>query len=443
MRIVRWGMILLAYIGILPALAMGTHEYLLKNDLKVLVREDHRAPVVEVQVWYKVGSSYETLGTTGVSHLLEHLMFQGTKKHRAGEFARLSAAHGGMQNAATSRDATSYYQELPKADLALALDLEADRMQHLLLDKQRFAQEIKVVREERRLRTDDDPLAVTYERFNASGFVSSSYQYPVVGWMNDLLHLQLADAQRWYEQWYAPNNAVLVVVGDVNPLEVLALAKRYFGALPKHQTPVPVNVEEAAVLGSKEIIVNLPAQVPWLVMGYLVPVVKTAQRAWEPYALEVAAMLLAGDGSARLPSKLMRDTEMAASVDVNYDLYARLNTLFTIYSVPSQGHEVAELRDAVNKQVQWLQQEPVSAQALQRAKVQLIAAQTYAKDTLLYEAQQLGVVESVGLSWRILDSYAARINAVTPEQVQAVARTYLNPDHLTVAMLQPRQSEST
>ncbi len=221
------------------ALASGAvHEYQLDNGLKLIVKEDHRAPVVVSQVWYRVGASYEHDGITGVSHVLEHMMFKGTDKYPAGEFSRIISENGGSENAFTSQDYTAYFQRLEKSRLPVSFELEADRMRNLHLLDEEFQKEIKVVMEERRLRTEDKPTGLTYEQFMASAFVSSSSRIPTIGWMNDLENMQLADLQAWYERWYAPNNAVLVVVGDVEPEAVLKLAQQYFGPL-QPETIVP------------------------------------------------------------------------------------------------------------------------------------------------------------------------------------------------------------
>ena len=190
-------------------------EYRLDNGLKLLVKEDHRAPVVVSQVWYKVGASYEHDGITGVSHVLEHMMFKGTDAHPPGEFSRIISENGGRENAFTSKDYTAYFQRLEKSRLAVSFELEADRMRNLHLQDKEFQKEINVVMEERRLRTEDKPTALTYEQFIAAAFVSGSVRIPTIGWMNDLENMELEDLQRWYQRWYAPNNAIVVVVGDV------------------------------------------------------------------------------------------------------------------------------------------------------------------------------------------------------------------------------------
>jgi zinc protease len=423
------------------AYAAVTKDYTLDNGLKLVVREDHRAPVAVLQVWYKVGGSYEILGKTGLSHLLEHLMFQGTKTHAAGEFSRLIAERGGNENAATSADYTFYYEELAVQDLPLALALEADRMQNLQLTPEIFAKELQVVKEERRLRVDDVPQALTYERFQAMAFMASPYHNPTVGWMQDLDQLQVTDVKRWYQKWYNPGRAILVVVGDVNADQIYQLVQQHFGSIP---AAPPLKLTQQLELpnpGERAITLHLPAELPWLALGYNVPSVVTQQQqqAWEPYALMVLAAILDGDDSARLPTELMRGTQIATNVSVTYDLYSRMNKLFVLMGTPSRGHTIKQLEQGFNHELGWLQKELVPADELQRVKTQLLAQTTYAKDSLAYQAQELGALEAVGLSWQLADSYNDNITAVTPAQIRAVALKYFVPERLTIARLYPMQ----
>ena len=421
-----------------PALALAqVHEFRLDNGLKILVKEDHRAPVVVAQIWYKVGSSYEHLGITGISHVLEHMMFKGTEKHPAGEFSRLIAENGGRENAFTGRDYTAYFQQLEKSRLAVSFELEADRMRNLTLPPEEFAKEVQVVMEERRMRTEDNPTALTHEQFNAAAFVSSPYHNPVIGWMADLKSLTVADLRQWYARWYAPNNATLVVVGDVDPQAVLALAQRYYGPLKPSSLAPPKPRTEMAQKGPRRIVVRAPAKLPYLLMGWQVPVLNTVADEREAYALEVLAGVLAGGDSARLPRELVRGAQIAADADAGYDLYARQESLFLLDGTPAEGHSVAELRKALLAQIERLKREPVSAAELARIKAQVVAGKIYEQDSVFYQAMQLGMLETVGLGWRKLDEYPDRIRAVTPAQVQAVANKYLIDDHLTEAVLEP------
>lgn len=420
-----------------PQSAGLTHETTLANGLKVIVREDHRAPVVVSQVWYKVGSSYESGGLTGISHVLEHMMFKGTPEHPAGEFSRLIAAEGGRENAFTARDYTAYFQQLEKSRLPVAFALEADRMRHLTLDEEEFAKEIKVVMEERRLRTDDKPQALTWEAFNAAAWQASPYHHPIIGWMNDLENLSVADLRRWYEAWYAPNNATLVVVGDVESEGVFALAQQYFGGLESSAIAPPKPQLEPPQRGERRLTVKAPAQLPYLMMGYKVPSLKTADEDWKAYALDVLAAVLDGGASARLERELVRGQQIAAGISAGYSIDSRLQDLFTFSATPAQGHTVAALEAAIRAQIKRLQEAPVSENELARIKAQVTAAKVYEQDSVFYQAMQIGVMETIGLNWRLLDDYLMRIATVTPEQVMAVARDYLTDEGLTVAILEP------
>lgn len=420
------------------AVAAEAQEFMLDNGMKLIVKPDHRAPIVVSQIWYKVGSSYEQDGITGVSHVLEHMMFKGTKRHGPGEFSRIIAENGGRENAFTSRDYTAYFQTLEKERLPIALELEADRMRNLRLQEAEFAKEVKVVMEERRLRTEDNAPSLTYERFNAVAFLNSPYRTPIIGWMDDLESMRLEDLAHWYRQWYAPNNAVLVVAGDVEPQAVLKLVKRYFGRYKASEITPPKPRREVTQQGPRRITVKAPAEVPYLLMGYKVPVLLTAEQDWEPYALEVLAGVLDGGSSARLARELVRGQQIAVSAGAGYNLYDRQQSLFLLDGSPAKGATVEALEDALRKQIAAVRERPPTASELERVKAQVLADRVYQEDSVFYQAMKIGTLETVGLGWRLLDDYLPRIQAVTAEQVQAVAKKYLIDDHLTVAVLDPQ-----
>lgn len=412
-------------------------HFQLKNGLDLYVKVDKRAPVVVSQVWYKVGSSYEPNGITGISHVLEHMMFQGTRNYPNDTFSQIIAANGGQENAVTSYDFTYYYQNLSANKLPISFKLEADRMQHLNLTQKDFAKEIKVVREERRMRLDNNPQAITYERFMAAAFLANPYHHPVVGWMSDLNHMTDSDVRSWYQQWYAPNNAIVVVVGDVVPNKVYALAKKYFGPVPAHQLPILKQHPPVPQLGTRIVNVNVPAKLSMLIMGYNVPSIKTTKKAWVPYALELAAYILDGGNSARLPKHLIRGNQIASSANADYNPFARLSTVFIISGIPAKGHTLSELQKALFLQVQHLKTTLVSNAELRRIKTQLMAQKTYAKDSLAYQAQMIGRLESIGLSWKVGENFIDVINKITPKQIQAVAKKYFTKKRLIIAYLKP------
>lgn len=412
------------------------HEYQLKNGLKLIVKEDHRAPVAVFEVWYKVGSSYEPLGITGISHALEHMMFRGSKNYDSKQFLQSIAENGGQQNAFTFYDFTGYYQMMPADKLPISFKLEADRMRNLLLKPEDFAKEIQVVMEERRMRTEDNPQQKTFERFSSAAHVSTAYHHPVIGWMSDLQNMTDADLRKWYETWYAPNNAIIVVVGDVNPENIYQLAQQSFGSLKSSVLPTIKPQKEIASVGARTVIVEAPAKLPYLVMGYNVPEVTTAQEKSEPYALNVLGVILGGD-SGRLITNLVRGKQIASDITVSYDPYFRLDNLFYIEAIPVRGHTVDEVKNAILEEIKNIQEHPISDAELERAKVQVLSGRIYQQDAIEFQAYEIGSAEAVGLSWREVDKGMEIIKTLTPAQIQAVARKYLLPTRLTVGILKP------
>lgn len=434
--------LLIAALLILPVFTSSAEtkvsEQMLENGLKVLVKEDHRSPVVVSQVWYKVGSSYETGGITGISHMLEHMMFKGTDKHPAGEFSRIIAENGGDENAFTGRDYTAYFQTMDKSRLEVSFELEADRMRHLHLLPEELKKELQVVYEERRMRTEDKPRAMVEEYFMAAAYANSPYKNPVIGWPSDIENYTVADLEAWYQRWYAPNNATLVVVGDVEPKAVFELAEKYFAGLkPSEIKPIKPQTEINQV-GVRQVTIKLPAKLPYILMGYKVPSLKTAEQESEAYALEVLAGVLDGGSSARLASELVRGKQIAVAASAGYGLSSRLSELFMLDATPAEGKTLWDMQTALKNQVAKLQTDLVTSEELQRIKAQVLASAVYERDSSFYQAMQLGMMETVGLGWQKVDEYVAKVNQVTAEQVRDVARKYLLDDRLTIAYLEPQ-----
>jgi zinc protease len=414
-------------------------EFKLDNGLKLIVQEDHRSPVVVSQVWYRAGSLDEVNGKTGVAHVLEHMMFKGTKQVKAGQFSRMIAAAGGKENAFTSADYTCYFQQLEKSHLSLSFKLEADRMANLQLTDEEFAKEIKVVMEERRWRTDDKPQSKVNEAFQGTIYRAHPYSRPVIGFMNDLENMTADDAREWYNNWYAPNNATLVVVGDVKADEVYKLAKQHFGKLKPKVLPVRKPQVEPEQLGERRVVVKAPAKLPYLLMGYHVPALTNPDTDWEPYALEVLAGVLSGNPAARLNQRLVRESKLAIDASAGYDLMARgRQSIFALDATPSEGKTVADVEAALIQQIENIKESGVTAEELERVKAGVIAADVYKRDSMFYQGMQIGTIETIGFSWKILEDYPNKLRAVTPEQVQAVAKKYLLKDNLTVATLDPQ-----
>ena len=418
-------------------------ERTLSNGLKVLVKEDHRSPIAVSQVWYKVGSSYEPGGITGISHMLEHMMFKGTDKHPAGEFSRIVAENGGEENAFTGQDYTAYFQTMEASRLAVSFELEADRMQNLHLLPEELKKELQVVTEERRMRTDDNPQAKMQEQFMSVAYSNSPYKHPVIGWPSDIANYTVEDLQAWYQRWYAPNNATLVVVGDVQPTAVFDLAEKYFGALkPSDIKPLKPQAE-IEQLGVRKMTVKVPAKLPSILMGYKVPVLKTATNEADAYALEVLAGVLDGGSSARLSSDLVRGKQIAVAASAGYGLISRMSDMFELEATPAEGRTVIELEAALKNEIKKLQQTLISKEELQRIKAQVLASDIFQKDSGFYQAMEIGTLETVGLGWQKANDYVANINKVTAEQVREVAQKYLVEDHLSIAYLEPQTINSS
>jgi zinc protease len=416
-------------------------EFKLENGLRVLVQEDRRAPVVVSQVWYRAGSIDEFNGTTGVAHLLEHMMFQGTKKVPAGQFSKLIAAAGGRENAFTDRDYTTYFQQLQKDRLELALKLEADRMANLEIADKEYNKEIQVVMEERRMRTDDNPQEIVYEKAMSVAYQEHPYRRPVIGWMDDLEHMTAQDARDWYSRWYAPNNATLVVVGDVKATVVIALAKKYFGPLHAKRLPVRKPQDEPEQRGLKRITVKEPANLPYLLMTWHAPVLRDIDRDRIPYALQLLSGILSGHDCARLQKVLVKESKVAVSLEVGYESLSRGPGMFYLDATPSEGESVDALEKAIRAELANIIANGVSTEELNRAKAQVIASDVYQRDSGFYQAMQMGELASLGLPLRLLDERVDKLRAITADEVKAAAAKILVDDHLTVAVLDPQPIE--
>jgi zinc protease len=427
----------------LPAISQAAQAqaFTLSNGMKIIVNEDHRAPTVAHMIWYRVGSIDERNGVTGVAHALEHMMFKGTSKHKAGEFSKLVAQMGGSENAFTSKNYTAYFEQVEKSHLPQVMALEADRMQNLRFDKNEFAQEIRVVMEERRMRTDDQPIALVHEALYATAFAANPIRNPTIGWPDDLQHMTVADVKHWYRNWYAPNNATMVVSGDVDAQKVRALAEKYFGAIKSKDLAdniarlKPQN--EPLQRGIKRVTVKAPAENPYVVLGFKVPALRDIENDSEPYALSVLAAVLDGYDNARLTADLVRTDRIANDVGADYSGVSRGPVLFLLDGVPLAGTTTAQLEARLRGEIAKIARDGVSAAELKRVKTQLIASQIYKRDSVFGQAMEIGVMEMSGLPYAKIDRMIEKLRAVTPLQVQAVAAKYFGDDALTVATLQP------
>jgi len=414
-------------------------EKTLANGMKVVVKEDRRAPVVTQMVWYRVGSVDEIDGSSGLAHVLEHMMFKGTPKIGAGEFSRLVAAAGGRDNAFTSMDYTAYFQQIPKEKLGEMMALESDRMAHLNVAPEEFAQEIKVVMEERRMRTDDRPQALLFEQTNAVAFQTHPYRRPVIGWMDDLANMTAADAKAWHRNWYVPNNATLVVCGDVDHEAVFRLAEQHYGRLKARELPPRRMQVEPAQKGIRRLIVKGPAELPMLLMSWKMPKIETAKadEPVDPYALDMLAAILDGHAAARLPQRLVREQKIAASVGVSYDNLNRGPAVFYFYGTPLPGHTPEALEEALRREIAAILEHGISEEELKRARAQLIASRVYARDSVFGQAMEIGSMEILGFPFQAIEAINNRLETVSAEEIRTAARKWFSDDTLTVGVLEP------
>jgi zinc protease len=427
----------LAVAALATTASAGTYERHLANGMTVVVKEDRRAPTVVHMVWYRVGAIDEKDGTSGVAHMLEHMMFKGTDKAPGNTFNKVVAEAGGRDNAFTSQDYTAYFQIVPKTALPRMMALEADRMANLRLTGEDFAAENKVVIEERRTRTEDNPQARVYEALHAAMFTTHPYRRPVIGWMDDLEHMTWQDAHDWYRQWYVPNNAYLVVVGDVDHAEIFQLAERTYGRVKARPLPSRRLPEEPEQTGVRRVTVKAPAQLPYVAMAWKTPKLVDVDRDRDPYALEVLSAVLDGNDAARLPKHLVRGDKIAQSAGAGYDATTRGIGSFLLVGQPAEGRTVAELEAALRGELKRVQDEGVTATELARVKSNLIAAQVYKRDSMMAQAMEIGGFMASGLRWQDYDKVIDQLRSVTAEEVQAVAGKYFGEDGMTVATLEP------
>ncbi|PSQ91647.1 MAG: peptidase M16 [Proteobacteria bacterium SW_6_67_9] len=390
------------------------HEYELDNGMKVLVRADERAPVVVSQVWYRVGSVDEHRGVTGVSHAVEHMMFKGTNDYAPGQMSQIIAGLGGEENAFTSRAYTAYYQQIGAQHLDRMLELEAERMSDLRFPEAEVDSEMQVVREERRQRVEDQPRALVHERLRAAALPSSPARSPVIGWRGDLESMTRSDLVQWYEQWYGPNNAAVVVVGDVEPERVLELARRHFGAKKAVELPPRPARSELEPRGETRLEVAASAKLPYLAMAWRVPSLATAEQADDVYALDVLAAILDGGRSARLQRNLVRGQQMASSASAS------------------------ALESALDDEIAALKAGEIDTQELERVKTNVRARDVFERDSMFYQALCLGRLEMTGVGQDAYDAYLEGVEAVTAADVARVAKAYLVDERLTVARLVPQ-----
>lgn len=425
--------------------AHPTLDQTLANGLRVLVYENPRAPTALHMVWVKAGSIDETNGRTGLAHVLEHMMFKGTKTLGPGEFSRRVAALGGRENAFTSKDYTGYFQQIHKDSLREVMRLEADRQRFLKLNEAEFKKEIQVVMEERRLRTDDNPSALAFEAIVAQSFKANPVRNPIIGWMNDLEHLTIRDVQEWYQTWYAPNNLILVVAGDVNAQQVLAWANEFYGPMKARALPERKPQAEPEQTGQRRVALRAPAQNAFVMMAYksptlraeLGPLTKTAPPARDLVALGVLATLLDDPGTGRLTRRLVREERVALSVDSGMDSIARGPGLFLLDITAAPGVSLPSLEAKVKEEIAKIAKQGVDEQELIRVKRQAKASQVFKQDSPFSIAMEAARLALAGRPLADSEHWLTVLDDIRSDDIARVAQEYFVDHQLTVLEFEP------
>ncbi|MBI5775809.1 MAG: insulinase family protein [Nitrospirae bacterium] len=416
-----------------PSAYANVQEHQLANGMKVLLVESPKAPVVTVQIWYKVGSRNEVMGRAGLSHMLEHMMFKGTPKYPKGSFSRLIKKNGGNDNAFTSQDFTAYFENLAADKVELALELEADRLRGLLLDDKEFQLEREVVKEERRLRSEDDPQSYLAEALFAQAFQMHPYHWPIIGWFPDLNAMTRVDLKRHYDTYYVPNNATLIVVGDIKAAKLLPVIKRFFEPIPKRPLPPQLVTAEPEQKGERRIVVKRDAQLPFVMIGYRTPNYSSD----DAYALTLLESILSHGKSSRLYRSLVYEQKLALAVGAEYSLLQTDPDLLYCFAVVAPGQKTEQVERGVYAEIQKLQQEAPSEQELQRAKNQVEAAYIFGQDSNFRQAMLFGQAETTGAGWRQVEEFVKKLRDVKADDVTRVAQKYLVEDGRTVGILIP------
>jgi zinc protease len=412
-------------------------SFSLGNGLKVVVIPDHRTPVVTQMIWYKVGSADETPGKSGLAHFLEHLMFKGTSKHPAGEFSQTVLRVGGNENAFTSTDYTGYFQRVPREQLPRMMEFEADRMTGLILKDENVLPERDVVLEEYNMRVANNPEARLTEQIMAALYLNHPYGRPIIGWRHEIEKLDREDALAFYRRFYAPNNATLVIAGDVDAKDIRPMVERAFGDVPP-QPAIPaqrIRPQEPVPVAPRTVTLSDPrVEQPGVRRYYLVPSATTATAGESP-ALDVLAQLMGGGSNSYLYRALVIDRPLAISANAGYQSTSLDPTQFTISASPKPGVDFAQVEQVIDQVITDIAENPVRAEDLDRVKTQLIAGAIYAQDNQATLARWYGGALTTGLSIEDIRSWPDRIRAVTSEQVRAAAQKWLDKDRSVTGYL--------
>lgn len=432
MRLLKF-VLILAFIIVPFAAHAAVKEYTLKNGLKVLIIEDHKAPLATFQIWYRVGSKDEPMGKTGISHLLEHMMFKGTPKYGSKQFSNIIQRNGGTDNAHTTKDYTMYYQTLSSDRIDLSIKLEADRMINLLLEPKEVVAERNVVMEERRMRYEDNPQSSLYEEVIATAFKAHPYQWPVIGWMSDIVSVERKDLYRYYRTYYSPNNAFIVISGDVKAEDILSKVRKAFEhKRPSKRSFIKDRTEEPQQRGEKRVYLKREVELPYILMAYHVPSFPHE----DSFALDVLSTILSGGKSSRLYKNIVYEKRLALNTFADYSGFYKDPFLFVFGGTAAPKKNIEDVEKAIYDEIEKVKKESPSEMEIQKAKNQIEAAFVFAQDSTYSRAFYTGMFEMLG-NWRLMDKYLEGVRKVKPEDVQAAAKKYLIDDNKTVGILVP------
>ena len=427
---------ILLNIHLSTAYATRVQEFVLDNGLRVLLLEDHKSPAVTFQVWYRVGGRNEKDGKSGLAHFLEHMMFKGTPTTGPEEYSRIIAKNGGRSNAFTTSDMTVYFATMSRDKIDIELGLEADRMANALLGDAYFEPEKKVIQEERRLRTEDNPASALSEVASAMAFTIHPYRRPVVGWMEDIQGLTRQDLIDFYKLYYEPNNAVIVVVGDFSSDTIMPKIRAAFSKIPRGAEPPKVSVEEPAQHGERRVILKKEAELPFILMFYRAPNLRSPDN----FALDLFSVVLAGGRSSRLYHELVYQKQLVRNVDADYSGVSIDPMGFSVTAQLLPGVELAKVESEIDRLLDKLKSELITDRELQKAKNQIEASFIFAQDSIFGQAMKIGYYEIAG-GWRQMEGYLEGIRKVTREDIRRVARQYLDSDQRTVGTLIPTKGQ--
>ena len=425
-----------------PAIAQSkVEQFQLANGMTVIVKPDRRAPTAVHMMYVRVGSMDEVDGASGVAHVLEHMMFKGTANLKPGEYSRRVAALGGRENAFTTRDTTGYFQQIPANRLEEVMRLEADRFQANQWADEEFKRELEVVKEERRLRTEDVPRSQLYEQLMAVAYQASPYRRPVVGWMSDLEAMTPDDAREFYRRWYVPGNAAVVVAGDVDPVAVRRLAEKHYGVIPTRVVVPRKPRAEPEQAGLRRLDFKAPAEQAYVALGFKVPQLTSFENTPEntdALALTVLAAVLDGYSGARLDRALTQGADrLADSVGASNGLWGRGPQMFHLSGVPAAGKTPEQVEAALRTEVAKVARDGVTEAELQRVKTRWVASEVYKLDSVTNQARELGGAWVMGLPLDAGERVIEQLRAITADQVKSVAARYFGDERLTVGVLRP------